>query len=279
VDLALEWYPPVLLALAHSEEARTSFCEALERFREVEGLEVILLQNRWAPGPPSWELLSGQEPTLGEAMEDGLKYRVSFMNRQNTGLFLANREARRWIRKNSRNKRVLNLFAFTGAFGVCAVEGGAVDGVQIDMKSSPLMEGRVNLSLNQLPLVGVHFWAHDILRSGGKIRRSGPYDLVILDPPTYQKGAWALERDMPKLIRHLDEWTTPDAKVLFCAHDPFTSRDTMKAWMKEGPSRWTCCEELPLPEGFEEADPDSGVKVLVFEKEDSGRSSPDTDSQ
>ena len=219
-DLALEWYPPVLMALAYTEEGRNAFLSVEDAFLESGRIKCVVIQNRWLSGAPSWELRKGQAPDEIIAEEDGLKYRIKLMGRQNPGLFLASREVRRWVQNNSDGLRVLNLFSFTGSFGVCAKRGGAREVVNVDMKKGPLMEGRKNLELNGLPLSGVEFWGHDILRSKGKIKRKGPWDLVILDPPTLQKGAWVLKRDIHKLIRCLDEWVSSLGKVLLCVHDP-----------------------------------------------------------
>ena len=263
-DLALEWYPPVLLALVFSEEAG-------ERLREIESeleaeatIESLVVQDRWVSGPPRWECRFGEVPEAHRAVEDGFSYEIKLRDRQNPGLFLASREARRWVRDHSEGLSVLNLFSFTGAFGVCAVSGGAEKVVQVDMKRGPLMVGKDNLRMNDLDTSGVAFWAHDILKSKGKIKRNGPWDLVILDPPTFQKGAWNIERDLPKLIRALGEWTSEGSKVLLCVHDPFMSHQEVREWMSSGP--WEVDETLELPEGYEERDVDEGLKAIVFRR-------------
>jgi 23S rRNA (cytosine1962-C5)-methyltransferase len=266
VDLALEWYPPILLALVYKEEAKAELDSIESLFENEPEIESFVIQDRWMSGRPAWEVRFGEVQGQQTAIEDGLTYRVSFLGRQNPGIFLASRVARQWVKAHSKGLRVLNLFSFTGAFGVCALEGGANEVVQVDMKRGPLMEGKENLELNGRSSSESEFWCHDILRSKGKIRKRGPWDLVILDPPTFQKGAWSLEKDLPKIIRALEDWTSSHAKVLLCIHDPFMNEADITNWMEGDGRPWKKMEKLSLPKGFEEKDPDSGLKVLSFQK-------------
>ena len=97
-------------------------------------------------------------------------------------------EGRRWVRAQAAGQQVLNLFAYTSAFSVAALQGGAKQVVNVDMSAGAIALGQLNHALNGLQ-AGARFLAHDIFKTWGKITRSGPYHLIIVDPPSFQKAA------------------------------------------------------------------------------------------
>ncbi len=90
----------------------------------------------------------------------GLRYQLELGKAQNTGLFLDMRHGRDWLRRHAAGKRVLNLFAYTCAFSVAALAGGAERVVNVDMQSRALSRGRHRL--NRRALERVQFAALDI---------------------------------------------------------------------------------------------------------------------
>lgn len=75
---------------------------------------------------------------------------------------------------NSAQRKVLNLFAYTCAFSVAALKGGADEVVNMDMSKGALAIGKQNHLLNGLT-AGARFLGHDIFKSWGKLKKnSGP---------------------------------------------------------------------------------------------------------
>jgi 23S rRNA (cytosine1962-C5)-methyltransferase len=152
--------------------------------------------------------------------ENGARFRVHVLRGQNHGLFLDMAEGRRWVREMPRpaarpRPKVLNLFAYTCAFSVVALQAGAKQVVNVDMSHGAMAIGQQNHQLNGIT-TGASFLAHDIFSSWGKITRSGPYDLVIVDPPSYQKGSFVATKDYARLMRRLPTcW--PPAATRCCA--------------------------------------------------------------
>ncbi len=108
------------------------------------------------------------------------------------------------------------------------------------------------------------FLDHDLFKSWGKVGRSGPYDLVIIDPPSFQKGSFALERDYPKILRRLPGLLAPGARVLACVNAPDVAPDfLLTAMAREAPSL-RYLERLENPPEFADIDADAGLKVLHF---------------
>nr|WP_315980158.1 class I SAM-dependent methyltransferase [Aliamphritea spongicola] len=152
--------------------------------------------------------------------EGELKFWMQPLKNQNSGLFLDMREGRRWVQQHAEGARVLNLFAYTCGFSVAALAGGAEKVVNLDMSSPALNTGRENHRLNDHDLSRVKFFAHDLFRSWGKLKREGPYDLVVIDPPSFQKGSFVATKDYLKVLRRLPELTGENAKVLSCLNSP-----------------------------------------------------------
>ncbi len=213
----------------------------------------------------SMRLLWGEEIPSWVIREGGLQYQLTLGRNQNPGLFLDMKNGRQWVRDNAKDANVLNLFAYTCGFSVAAVAGGAAQVVNLDMAKGPLSRGRDNHRLNQLPLDNVSFFAHDIFKSWGKLKKYGPYDVIVIDPPTFQKGSFALSKDYGKILRRLPSLLTENGKVLACVNDPSLSSAFLLAQMAEFAPECQFQYRLSNPETFPDNDPEGGLKALVFE--------------
>ena len=85
--------------------------------------------------------------------ENGLKFIVNLSDYLDTGLFLDHRITRQRVREQSSNKKVLNLFAYTGSFSVYAAAGGASEVVTVDFSKTYLNWAERNMQLNEFELV------------------------------------------------------------------------------------------------------------------------------
>lgn len=225
--------------------------------------QAILIQHRYLPDSPGqWLLGEPSEHWLID--EDGLRYQLDLGLKQNTGLFLDMRYGRRWVREQAAGKRVLNLFAYTCGFSVAAIAGGAEQVVNLDMARSALSRGRDNHRLNGHDLGRVSFLGHELFKSWGKVRKSGPYDLIIIDPPTFQKGSFVLTQDYRKILRRLPELLTLGGTVLACVNDPAIGPDFLIEGMAEEAPDLAFVERLANPPEFPDSDPEGGLKALVF---------------
>ena len=241
----------MLLALVESPAWRQS------------GAHSLLLQHRYLPDSPT-------EYLLGEALEEwlvsenGLRFKLDLGKKQNNGLFLDMRYGRRWVQQQARGKRVLNLFAYTCGFSVAALAGGAAHVVNLDMAKAALSRGRDNHRLNQHDLSRVSFLGHELFKSWGAVNRSAPYDLIIIDPPSFQKGSFALTKDYQKILRRLPDLLAEHGMVLACVNDPAIGPDFLIDGMAREAPGMGFVERLDNPPEFADIDPDSGLKALVF---------------
>ncbi|WP_163921505.1 class I SAM-dependent methyltransferase [Photobacterium sp. Alg240-V54] len=232
---------------------------------QTSGARSLLLQHRDRQGSPM-DVVWGQSSDYQDVIESGLTYKLDLGRNQNNGLFLDMRYGRDWVREHAAGKRVLNLFAYTCGFSVAAIAGGAEFVVNLDMAKAALSRGRDNHHLNNHDLKKVSFLGHELFKSWGKVRKMGPYDLIIIDPPSFQKGSFALTKDYQKILRRLPELLTTEGVVLACVNDPsLTSQFLIDGMASEAPDM-VFTQRLDNPPEFNEIEPEGGLKALVFER-------------
>lgn len=230
------------------------------------GAKGLLLQHRYTADSQA-EWLVGEPIEQLRISEDGLNYLIDLGRKQNSGLFLDMRFGRRWVRANAQGKRVLNLFAYTCGFSLAAIAGGAEQVVNLDMARAALSRGRDNHRLNQHDLSRVSFLDHDLFKSWGKLKKLGPFDLVIIDPPSFQKGSFSLDRDYARVLRRLAELLAENGQVLACLNDPATSPAFLIEGMRSEAPALRFVERLDNPPEFADIDPDAALKVLLFQSD------------
>ena len=262
--VCIDWLPPVALITLYKEESISWLNDLANSLKaNIEGCTTVKAQLRHLPKAP-YQLLLGDDVEHLIATEHGLKYHLQLGNNQNSGIFLDMRNGRKWVKENSQNKNVLNLFAYTCAFSVAAIAGNANKVVNIDISKAPLAKGRDNHKLNKHDLSKIKFEGVDIFKSYGRLRKHGPYDLLIADPPSFQKGSVDIKRDYPKIIRRLPQLMTNNSLVMLCLNSPDLDEKFIHDMVAlECPS---CRFETAIqpPEVYKEAMPGKGLKVLIF---------------
>jgi 23S rRNA (cytosine1962-C5)-methyltransferase len=198
------------------------------------------------------------------AKRNQLQFHLSLAKQQNIGFFLDIEPARQWLEQNAAGRRVLNLFAYTCSFSVAAVVAGAEKVVNVDMSSTALNQGRANHMLNGLDNSRSQYLAEDILKSWSRIRKAGPYDLVILDPPSFQKGSFDSVKDYVKLVRRLPELMPSGGLVLSCLNNPDLQSDFLiDTFNAVCPNARLLNQLSPHPD-FPDSEPERRLKMLVF---------------
>jgi 23S rRNA (cytosine1962-C5)-methyltransferase len=122
--------------------------------------------------------------------ESGLRFRVNPAAGQKTGFFLDQRENRRLARTLASGRRVLNLFSYSGAFGVYAAAGGAASVTNVDISAPAIEHARENHALNGSEAEFIVADAFQYVRS----RHHDRFDLLICDPPAFAKSRGEVER-------------------------------------------------------------------------------------
>ena len=108
------------------------------------------------------------------------------------------------MRQLAAGRRVLNTFAYTGAFSVAAALGAALQVTSVDVVEKMLEKARRNFRLAGIDPAGHHFARMEVLEFlRMATRRSWKFDAVVLDPPTFasfKAGSWSLKSDYPELL-------------------------------------------------------------------------------
>ena len=260
----IDWLPPVALITLY-REVEQDWLQALaimlkENISECRSVQVQYRCRHQAP----FELLLGDEVTETTVVEDGLKYHVQLGRAQNTGLFLDIRNGRQWVRQHAQNKRVLNLFAYTCAFSVAALAGGATHVVNIDNNKSVLSRGRENHRLNGQNLKQITFEGVNIFTSYSRLKKYGPYDLMICDPPSFQAGSVDIKRDYKKIISRIPVLMKSGSELMLCLNSPDLSAEFLFETVAEFCPECEFVEEIKPPAVFKEAEVGKGLKVLIF---------------
>jgi 23S rRNA (cytosine1962-C5)-methyltransferase len=197
------------------------------------------------------------------AYENGLKYSINFSN-QNIGIFPDMKNGRSFIKEISKDKNVLNLFSYTCAFSVCAISAEAFKVVNVDMAKNALTTGRTNHHLNNLDTKKVKFMPYDILKSWSRIKKEGPYDIIIIDPPSFQKGSFEATKDYEKIIRRLDELAATKCIVLSCLNAPELDSEFIKDKFSEFAPTFKFVKRLDNVAEFVTNNEEKSLKNLVF---------------
>lgn len=234
--------------------------------RYCTGNMTVVLQRRHLK-PAQTEYLRGPQIKSLVVEEAGLRYKVQFDAGLHSGLFLDMAVARQWLRDRAAGRRVLNLFAHSCAFSVAALAGGAASVVNIDLNKGALSRGRENHRLNNQPLNRVKFLAYDIFKSWGKMGRLGPYDMVIIDPPSYQPGSFVVSKDYVRVLKRLPDLLSAEAQLLVCLNDPLSDSQYLQGLVAEINPKLVFQKRLDNPQAFKEMDGEQGLKVLHYTNE------------
>jgi 23S rRNA (cytosine1962-C5)-methyltransferase len=146
--------------------------------------------------PPTSGVLAGQEPPETVAIDEyGCRFAVQISRGHKTGFYLDQRENRALLAEYSAGRTVLNGFAYTGAFGVWALKGGAVHVTNVEASEPALDLARENMRLNDLEQAGAEQVAGDVFEVFRRYRDSRQsFDLIILDPPKFAESRSQVER-------------------------------------------------------------------------------------
>ncbi len=273
---ALDAFPPVLVLTsfqAVSDDELTVIGVALStRWTQIAlGQQLNWVFQCRAEGHLETRLMRGTVPDPHVVTENGTSFRVHVLRGQNHGLFLDMAEGREWVRQFVRSYgadqprlKVLNLFAYTCAFSVVALQAGAKQVVNVDMSHGAMAIGQQNHPLNGIS-TGATFLMHDIFKTWGKITRSGPYGLVIIDPPSYQKGSFIATKDYAKLMRRLPELLAPGGYALLCLNAPELGLDFLQDQMKALAPELNFVQRVANPAAFADVSPERSLKVLAYQ--------------
>jgi len=251
----IDFIPPYVLIDSFDDLDEKKLSDIIdELFRDSIQYDGIFYRNR--KKKTAFSSLVGELPKRHYLIENGLKYEVNFLENQNIGFFMDMKPGRELINSLCQDKSILNLFSYTCSFSVSAKKAGAKNITNIDMKKSFLKIGQKNHQLNNLQ-GNIKFLSYDIMKSLSGISKKGPWDIIIIDPPSIQKS-FKLEQAYPKLLKRAQVWLKNGGKVLACLNDPLLGTDFL---LNNNPG-WKV--EKTFYGGYQEEIPERGLKMVLF---------------
>ena len=137
-------------------------------------------------------------------LEDGLCFEVKPWMGLDAGLYPDMRDIRAWLRPYWAGKRVLNTFAYTGAFSVAAAANGAARVDTVDLAATAIARTQRNFELNDLETSDHGFWTEDTFKALDRFRRTGKdFDIIVVDPPSFAHGpdgVWSVEQGLARVL-------------------------------------------------------------------------------
>lgn len=261
----VDWFSPVLLITLYQEPPAEQWQDFIASLKALQlPVECCVVQHRYLRDGPV-ETLWGELPEQLVATELGLRFKLSIGSKQNIGFFMDMAPGRAWLHANSQGKRVLNLFAYTCPFSVMAVDGGADYVLNVDMSKAALSVGRDNHRLNDQVTKGrIEFFPYELFRSWKRVIGRGPFDIVVLDPPSRQKGSFIADKDYVRALRKLPSLMPNGGEVLACLNAPELGDDFIHNAFEQVLPQATFIERLANREDFPESDPRRNVKMLRY---------------
>ncbi len=217
-----EYAPPKTIP---PETAKKRFNLALMGIREVLDInrEQVFIKTRARQSGNDQYSKQGNTEKKGKfyiAREDNAYFYVNFTDYLDTGLFIDHRNMRARIKANSRNKSVLNLFAYTCTASVHAALAGAKKVTSVDLSQNYLDWGKLNFVLNGLDISrnNYQFVAADIFEWIKD--NTEQFDIIFIDPPTFSnskkfQGTFDVQRDHAALINRAMNRLTTDGVLYF----------------------------------------------------------------
>ncbi len=174
--------------------------------------------NRSNTGGGEWKTYK-KIPSSWQIHYQDLVFNLKLMGFKHTGLFPE--QAYNWnlirnrIKNTNKKVKVLNLFAYTGAASIAALKEGAIV-THVDSSKGMIDWAKENVKSNGLENETIRFLVDDVRKFVKReIRRGNKYDIIIMDPPSFGRGAknevWQLEKDLYNLVLDTSSLLSDDA--------------------------------------------------------------------
>lgn len=204
--------------LAKRDEHQQMIKEALTEVMNIPEANQVFKERKRQVGTQQYNPLDRRNDDFMEVKEGPFKFWVNLYRYLDTGLFLDHRPLRQYLFKEAKNKKVLNLFSYTGSLSVAAAMGGA-EVTTMDLSNTYLDWARDNFALNKLNIEAHKFYKTDVLDwLRGKDNQL--FDIILLDPPSFSNSKGMedildVQDDHIWMIKECMKRLTPDGVLVF----------------------------------------------------------------
>ena len=186
--------------------------------KDIDLRDVDAIYHRSNKGGGNWEIKNQDIPSRWQIKYHNLVFNIKLMGFKHTGLFPE--QAYNWntiikkIKEAGRPVKVLNLFAYTGGASIAALSAGA-SVVHVDSSRGMIDWAKENVKASKLEDRDIRFLVDDCKKFVKReIRRGNKYDIIIMDPPSFGRGAngevWSLENNLFELVKLCNELLSDD---------------------------------------------------------------------
>ena len=206
-------------------------------------------------------------PPLWKAGENGINYIFKSDQGKSYGLFIDQRENRKRVQDMASGKKVLNLFSYTGGFGLAAVKGNCIRVENIDTSQKTLDWLQENVRENDF---------NNSICSSKKIdsidylnycqRTEIKFDLVILDPPSFSRGkskVFKLDKSWNTILDSISNILNPDGTILFSCNLEKWSQNQFEKEMTSWSAKRFKIIDFPKPT-WDSMQPPQTMKSVFF---------------
>ena len=261
-DIVIDSIDTTLLVQSYKKIGyKEKLLEVLKQYMQNSRHKNLIYKSRY---DNKLEVISGKYEEKLFAIEDGIKYSLDLSN-QNIGYFGDMKNGRAYVKSIAKDKRVLNLFAYTCGFSLAAKSGGAKEVINVDMSKGVLAVGNRNHAINGLNS-GVKFWKLNILKSFPKLERAAPFDIVVIDPPTFQRGSFSVEDDYIKIVKRLSKMVASSGVVVSALNAPYLDFSFLDRIYSEY-SNFIKVKELEQIKEYCNKEPKEGLKIAIYRKD------------
>lgn len=216
----MDYYDGVVVIWAYNETHVETYIQAVVEGVGIDRSNIIIKHRGKQKGlQTQYEKVSNQR-VVNYVHEQGLTFEVNLSDYLDTGLFLDHRYARKYIQSVSSHKRVLNLYAYTGAFSCYAAAGGALATTTVDLNPNYCKWAQRNLKLNGFSDTSIHkIEVSDCIRFLNHCKET--YDIIVVDPPTFSNSkrgsteTFSINDDYPLLLKLCLNRLCSDGMIFF----------------------------------------------------------------
>jgi 23S rRNA (cytosine1962-C5)-methyltransferase len=207
-------------------------------YRKLRPQETRQLEANSSSKQYSRVIAGAAAPVPLPVLENGLNYQVDLREGLNTGLFPDQRRNRRELMARAAGQRVLNLFAFTGAFSVAAAVAGAKKVTSIDVSPKYLEIARENFAINRLNPKRHEFIVGDVFAELKKLRDAQRrFDIILFDPPSFsttKKSRFSTQGGTSKLVAETLPLLEPGGLLMSSSNHQKVSLDDYLKELRRG---------------------------------------------
>lgn len=194
-------------------------------------IETILLKSRHSKNEEDskGKLIFGDSlPT--KITENRVNYALDLRLNQDDSFYPDARNLRAWLTQNSENKKVLNLFAYTGSLGIAALSGGASEVLQTDLDGKFLNLAKSSAELNNFR-GEMKLWRSEFYKAIARLKQDKSlFDILILDPPFFSETARSiidLQKEYVNLVNKVRPLVAHEGKLVLVNNALYVSGSTI----------------------------------------------------